>query len=286
MIDRGKLFSSIRVSVFGGRFEQPQVDGINFILDAWEASNSTDLRWLGYMLGTTYAETAHTMQPVHEYGGDAYFKRRYDIEGENPELARRLGNVNPGDGVKFAGRGFVQLTGRTNYEKMTRLTGIDLVGAPDRAMEPAVAAVIMIHGMTGEPGDTFSGVNLQRYFNDTDEDWDGARRIINGSDHAAMIAGYAKAFHDGLDEEAAPAPRPAADPPVVAELPAPATDGGTMGHQKAIGGTLAVSGTQLFDKLQAMFTGVHMEIDTIMLIASIAVALVVWKLRHGGSQKG
>lgn len=82
-----------------------------------------------------------------------------------------------------------------------------------------------------------------------------------------------------LDEEAPEVvPEPAAAEPLPVSM--------TMGHQKAIGGTLAVQGTMLFDKAQAVFTGFHLEIDTIMLIASIAVGLVVWKLRHGGEQKG
>lgn len=53
------------------------------------------------------------------------------------------------------------------------------------------------------------------------------------------------------------------------------------GHQKAIAGPLAVQGTQLLDKLQSMFTGIHMDTDTILLIAAIAVGLVVWKIRSG-----
>lgn len=197
MIDREKLFTSLRTSLFL-RFKQPQVDGINFILDAWEASGFSDLRWLAYMLGTVYAETARTMEPIHEYGGAAYFTRRYDINGENPSLARRLGNLSPGDGALFAGRGYVQLTGRSNYAKMSKIVGVELQSNPDLAMDPAVAARIMLAGMTGTPANTFSGVNLQRYFNDTTEDWEGARRIINGTDHAATIAGYAQSFYEGL----------------------------------------------------------------------------------------
>lgn len=198
-IDRTKFFPAVRTSIFH-RFTQSQVDGINYILDTWEASKFDDTRWLAYMLATAYVETAHTMQPIHEYGGTAYFRRRYDIEGENPSLARRLGNTTPGDGAKYAGRGYVQLTGKANYAKMARLTGLDLVRSPDWAMRPQVAAKIMLAGMTGKPADTFSGVNLQRYFNDDNEDWIGARHIINGTDHANVIAGFAMLFYYALGE--------------------------------------------------------------------------------------
>ena len=43
----------------------------------------------------------------------------------------------PGDGPKFKGRGFVQITGRKNYQLYTNLLGIDFVGHPDLAADPA-----------------------------------------------------------------------------------------------------------------------------------------------------
>lgn len=200
LIDRPKLFAAVRPAVFHGRLIQKQVDGINHILDAWDASPLEDLRWLAYMLGTTYHETAATMQPIREYGTPAYFTRMYDVAGRRPDTARRMGNTKRGDGIRYCGRGYVQLTWKSNYAKMGRLLGVDLVGTPDLALQPDVAARIMFAGMTAEdPGDTFSGVNLQRYFNDAAEDWVGARRIINGQDHAEMIAETARDFYDGLD---------------------------------------------------------------------------------------
>ncbi len=48
-----------------------------------------------------------------------------------------LGNTQPGDGPKFKGRGFVQITGRKNYQLYTNLLGIDFVGHPDLAADPA-----------------------------------------------------------------------------------------------------------------------------------------------------
>lgn len=58
--------------------------------------------------------------------------------------ARNLGNTEPGDGWRFRGRGFVQLTGRAHYAEMGRALGIDLVDHPERAADRDVAARIAI----------------------------------------------------------------------------------------------------------------------------------------------
>lgn len=198
-VDRAKFFPSVRSSVFHGHLAQRQVDGINVILDAWEQSGFEDLRWLAYMLGTTYHETAATMQPIHEYGSTAYFTRMYGPEGARPSTARRMGNVNPGDGPRYCGRGYVQLTWHDNYKRMGDALGVDLVGNPDLAMNPEVAVKIMFRGMTDQKC-SFSGTTLQRYFYDDVEDWVGARHIINGTDHADLIAGTAEDFYAALQQ--------------------------------------------------------------------------------------
>ena len=196
MLNRDRFFPAARAGAFGGRLTQGQVDGINAILDAWERRSNTDLRHLAYELATTKWETAHTMQPIDEYGGDAYFHRMYDRDGERPEVARALGNIAPGDGVKFHGRGYVQLTGRTNYHRMSKVVGADLVADPELALDSDIAALILLEGM--EQG-MFTGVGLGRYFNAAVCDWVQARRIINGLDKAEAIADIARAFYVALD---------------------------------------------------------------------------------------
>ncbi len=196
MLNRARFFAGVRSSLFLNKMTQAQVDGCNAILDGWEARTNPDLRQLAYMLATTKWETAHTMQPIGEHGGDAYFRRMYDPEGERGDFARANGNTEPGDGVKYHGRGYVQLTWRSNYAKMAELTGVDLVNEPERALEPAIAATILFEGM--ERG-LFTGAKLSRYFNAADCNWINARRIINGTDKAGAIADIARAFNVALD---------------------------------------------------------------------------------------
>ena len=103
-----------------------------------EAERSVqDDRWLAYALATTYHETAFTMQPIHERGGPKWFFHVYDKDGGRPKVAADLGNSQKGDGVRFHGRGYVQLTGRSNYGgKAGKLVGSDLVSNADLALDP------------------------------------------------------------------------------------------------------------------------------------------------------
>jgi putative chitinase len=61
----------------------------------------------------------------------------------NPK-ARVLGNVLPGDGEKFKGRGFFQLTGRWNYTQAAEDTGLDLIRHPEIAADPSHAAQLAV----------------------------------------------------------------------------------------------------------------------------------------------
>ena len=192
-LDRTLFFANARGALFGGRLRQEQVDGCNAILDRWESDYpDADRRWLAYLLGTAFHETAQRMAPIHEFGSSAYFERRY---GPGTRVGRELGNACIGDGARFHGRGFVQLTGRRNYAHWSRRLSIDLLGEPDLVLEPEIAARILVEGSVRG---TFTGRSLGDYFNEERDDWHHARRIINGLDRAAHIAGLGRRFLTAL----------------------------------------------------------------------------------------
>lgn len=209
-----EFFDSVK-SLFGGVMRQSQVDGINRVLAATEG---LPLRHRAYILATVHHETGPASSPLHwtprrEIWGPTDAQKRYEGRSD-------LGNTQPGDGRRFMGRGYVQITGRSNYAKATRVTGHDLVMQPDLALDPEIAATILVSGMrdgwfTGKKlGDFDSYVNM--------------RRIVNGQDKAALIAGYAETFEKALRAMPAQpvtpvAPPPAPIPPPTVESPPPTT---------------------------------------------------------------
>ncbi len=72
-----------------------------------------------------------------------YFTKKYDPTLA-PKTAKILGNKHRGDGAKYHGRGFIQLTGRDNYRMASDALGIDLLNNPDLASKPEVAAKIAV----------------------------------------------------------------------------------------------------------------------------------------------
>ena len=190
------FFAKLRSGIMGPTLDDDEVTGTSAIL---EACAGLPVSWTAYALATAYHETAHTMQPIKEYGGPKYFHKMYDPQGARPDFAKRNGNIYPGDGVKFCGRGYVQLTWRSNYKRAGDKLNVDLIGGPDLAMSKDIAALILRHGMKDG---WFSGKSFASYLPAsgpaTAAQFQAARRIINGTDKAALIAQYASKFQDAL----------------------------------------------------------------------------------------
>lgn len=83
------------------------------------------------------AQIAHETGKKHmfELWGPTPAQRRY-------EGRKDLGNVQPGDGYKFRGRGYIQLTGRANYTAAGKYIGVDLANSPDLAANPDIAVLV------------------------------------------------------------------------------------------------------------------------------------------------
>lgn len=179
---------------------------VEFLLDNFESDRKwSDVRFIAYALATIFIETAYTFEPIQEYGTYNYFERRY---GPQTAVGKRLGNDAAGEGAKYSGKGFVQLTGESNYEKLeTKLrqqyadllkdfqnrTGkeFDLTDYADQAKEPDLAFAIMTVGMFEG---VYTGKKFSDYINKQKTDYRNARRIINGLDRAAEIAAIARQF--------------------------------------------------------------------------------------------
>lgn len=197
--DYGEFYDWLRDdNMLGPTISAEEFEGCDAILRAC-ASVQHPLAYAAYTLATAYLETAHTMQPIKEIGGNAYFIRLYDIQGHNPSRARQMGNTQPGDGPKYCGRGYVQLTWKKNYDKAGKAIGVDLVAEPDKALVPTNAAAIMTRGMLEG---WFTGKKLADYLPQRGPAeqvaFRRARYIINGQDKADMIAGYALKFQAAL----------------------------------------------------------------------------------------
>ena len=119
-----------------------------------------------YVLATAYHETAHTMKPVREAFWLSEDWRRANLRY-----------------WPWYGRGYVQLTWRRNYEHAGDELDLDLTTDADVVMQPMVAAKILVRGMKDG---WFTGKAMGDYNN-----FSSMRRVVNGTDKAALIAGHA-----------------------------------------------------------------------------------------------
>ena len=186
-MDRAAFFSWIRAKgLYGPSIEQTEVTGTEAILDAMAG---LPLSHCAYTLATALHETNKTMQPVREayWLSDAWRKRNLRY-------------------YPWYGRGFVQLTWRENYAKADAALSLggQLLQAADLAMRIDIAARIMRRGMVEGwfAGDRIGRRHtLKRHLPEpvaTREQYASARRIINGTDKADLVAGYALEFQKAL----------------------------------------------------------------------------------------
>jgi len=113
-------------------------------------------------LATIRVETGG-FQPINEWGDDDYFTENY--EGRDD-----LGNTEEGDGIRYHGRGFIQITGRANYRKYGQKLNAKLEENPDLALDADIAARILIEYFWDNEIDQSA----------QNDDWEGVRKSVNG----------------------------------------------------------------------------------------------------------
>lgn len=262
MLNRDTFFTYVRRAPFGNRLSQSQMDGMASMLDLWERQYSDkDLRWLAYIMATAFHETGAKMQPVREgfATSDAAAKR----------ILAKYPYAQPNSfGLAYYGRGLVQLTWEKNYQKMGEILNLPLVADPDLALDPEVSTRILFEGMmkgASGKGD-FTSKSLEDYFNAKKDDPITARRIINGTDKAELIAGYHKAFLDAITH--------AQEPVKPADVAAEAKpDGAKMTTDPTMVGAALTGSAGLMTSLLAAIQNPYALVA--FVIAAIGLFLVV-----------
>lgn len=185
MILTKSSFDILRDKLFGGSLNATQVSSLNYLVQRCEHFELTYPE-TAYVLATTYHETGYVengtmnrdMLPIRERGGEAYLRsKKY---------------------YPHVGEGYVQLTWLTNKIRVGKLIGKDLVNTPNILLDPDVASEIMIKGMVFG---WFTGVGFHRKcpvhrYNHLS--YVRARKIVNGTDKASLIADYAMVFEKAL----------------------------------------------------------------------------------------
>ena len=189
MINKELFFSKIKTNGLFKTLKQSQVDGINALLDECEKQGITDIRQIAYVLATAYHEVDKTMQPIEEYG-----------KGKNRTYGHKVkysGKAYFEPDKIYYGRGHTQNTWFETYEKLTKnnVSGWDFLKIPELLLQVQPSAWATVYGMrTG----LYTGKKLSSYINDKGCDFINARRIINGTDKAELIMGYAAKFLQSL----------------------------------------------------------------------------------------
>lgn len=142
-----------------------------YVRDALREARLESPRMVAYTLGTIAAETAGFV-PLKEMV--AMFNTRnkaFDLY----EGRKDLGNNQPGDGMRYPGRGFVQLTGKGNYRRYGERIGQPLEDQPELAQEPAISAQLLALFVADRADKIDAALR--------ESDFARARKLVNGGTH-------------------------------------------------------------------------------------------------------
>lgn len=115
------------------------------LVDEYAPALSKAMLW-GY-IDTPKRQAAFLAQIAHESGELRWMEEL--ASGASYEGRADLGNVRPGDGRRYKGRGPIQLTGRNNYRRCGNALGLDLEGNPGLMMDPSISFKASVWYWTG-----------------------------------------------------------------------------------------------------------------------------------------
>ena len=183
----GKVTADMVKQMFPATPLAPIAANLPSVLDGLRAFSLGDKPMVLMALGTIRAETEGFV-PISE------FKSKFNTEttpfdkyDPGTSIGKMLGNTEPGDGARFKGRGFVQLTGRSNYARVGNQIGVDLVGSPDSANDPATAGKILAQFLKNAEAKIRAAL--------ANNDLKTARKLVNGGSHGLPV--FEDAFNRG-----------------------------------------------------------------------------------------
>ena len=168
----------------------PIQTNLPFVLAGLRARSLMDRDMLLMALATIRAETEGFV-PIDE--GRSKFNTRvtpFDLYEPATEAGQRLGSTQRGDGARFKGRGFVQLTGRDNYTRIGPQIGVDLLGDPSRANNPSIAGLILAQFLKNREAKVRNAL--------ASGDLKTARELVNDGSHG--LERFTDAFRRGREE--------------------------------------------------------------------------------------
>lgn len=181
---------SIDYSVVSKMFPGTPIENIKthlpFILNALKEFDLLDKDMLLMALSTIRAETS-SFKPISEGKSQYNTSSRGAYPFDLYDNRRDLGNRGYPDGLAFKGRGFIQLTGRSNYETHGKAIGVDLIDNPELANDPKVASKLLASFLKSKEKlirDALKNNDIRK-----------ARRLVNGGSHG--LTEFQEAFNKG-----------------------------------------------------------------------------------------
>jgi putative chitinase len=150
----------------------------------------------------------------------------------NKVYGGRMGNTAPDDGYRYRGRGLMQITGKDGYRKVGEVVGLDLVGRPDLASDPATALLVAAGVWHWKKANAYA--DRDDVTVDDVSEFVSLTRAINGgtnglADRRAWLAKVEPIVAEAFRRGGAPTPIAQPDPdPVVVPLPEPRPDPATL----------------------------------------------------------